>query len=175
MRAIAIVLVLAACSDREKAAPSPAVTPDAAAVAVAPDAATPAPDAAAQPAGADFLAEAKLLYGIAGCAEGAPIAEPIRKIVERHCKALAPHIAKFREVYFVTAPKWLAEHVPGDVPTTVVYPFGGGDLLSALAVFPKATEITTISLELAGDPRRVTTLSPKQLETDLATFRNEIG
>ena len=47
-------------------------------------------------------------------------------------------------------------------PKTVVYPFGGGDLLSALVAFPDATEITTISLELAGDPRRLKTLTPKQ-------------
>ena len=46
------------------------------------------------------------------------------------------------------------------MPKTVVYPFGGGDLLSALVAFPDATEITTISLEQAGDPRRLRTLTP---------------
>ena len=43
---------------------------------------------------------------------------------------------------------------PKDLPTALVYPFGGGDLMAALQLFPEATEITTISLELAGDPRR---------------------
>jgi hypothetical protein len=177
VRATAIVLVLLGCSDREKPSPSPVVTPDASVVATAIDApAAPAPDAAPPaPTGADFLADAKLLYRIAGCADETPVAAPIQQIVDRHCKALAPHIAKFREVYFVNAQKWLAEHVPATVPSTVVYPFGGGDLLSALAAFPKATETTTISLELAGDPRRVSTLTPKQLDADLATFRKEIG
>ena len=181
VRALAIVVLLAGCSDREKPPPSPVVTADAAAVvAVTPDAgAAQVSDAAGkvEPAagGADFIADAKLLYRIAGCADDSPVAEPIKAAVDRHCKALAPHIAKFREDYFVNAPKWLAEHVPATIPTTVVYPFGGGDLLSALAVFPKATETTTISLELAGDPRRVSTLSPKQLDSDLATFRKEIG
>jgi hypothetical protein len=177
VRALAIVVLVLGCSDREKPSPSPAVTPDSSAVAMMADAPAAVPDAAVVvPAtGADFLADAKLLYRIAGCADSSPVAEPIQAIVDRHCKALAPHIAKFREVYFVNAQKWLAEHVPATIPTTVVYPFGGGDLLSALAVFPKATETTTISLELAGDPRRVSTLTPKQLDTDLATFRKEIG
>jgi hypothetical protein len=57
----------------------------------------------------------------------------------------------------------------------VVYPFGGGDLLSALVAFPDATEITTISLELAGDPRRLRTLSPDALERSLGALRSEIG
>jgi hypothetical protein len=64
---------------------------------------------------------------------------------------------------------------PKDVPKTVVYPFGGGDLLSALVAFPDATEITTISLELAGDPRRLRTLSPAALERSLGALRAEIG
>jgi len=170
VRALAIILLLTGCSDRKEAPPSPAVTPDSSAVAGPVDAPAPAPGKnataaipAEAPAGKDFLADAQLLYRIAGCGGEAPVAEPIQKVVERHCKAIAPHVAKFREVYFVNAPKWLAEHVPAGIPTTVVYPFGGGDLLSALAAFPKATEITTISLEQAGDPRRA------------ATFRKEIG
>ncbi|MEJ7598264.1 MAG: hypothetical protein WKG01_10170 [Kofleriaceae bacterium] len=181
MRALAIVLALVACSDRKEAPPAtpPVVPPDAAVAAVAPDASVVprAQDGAAPPsvAGANFLADAQLLYRIAGCANETPVDDKLQNIVDQHCKAIAPHVAKFREVYFVGAPKWLAEHVPAEVPKTVVSPFGGGDLLSALAVFPHATEITTVSLELAGDPRRAATLEPKQLQTDLATFRKEIG
>ena len=44
---------------------------------------------------------------------------------------------------------------PTDLPTTVVYPFGGGDLASALVTYPDARDITTISLEHAGDPTRL--------------------
>jgi hypothetical protein len=53
-----------------------------------------------------------------------------------------------------------------------VYPFGGGDLGSALVTFPDAREITTISLEHAGDPTRLAKLDKKQLRTALAEFRN---
>jgi hypothetical protein len=137
--------------------------------------------AAAAPDGADFTAQARWLYRVAGCAEGGELppgfaAEPkFAKVIEKHCKALAPNLAKFREAYFVKGRAWLDAHIPADVPKTVVYPFGGGDLLSAIAAFPAATEITTISLEQGGDPRRLPTLTPAQLETDLATFRNEIS
>jgi hypothetical protein len=58
---------------------------------------------------------------------------------------------------------------------TVVYPFGGGDLLSALVAFPDATEITTISLEQAGDPRRLRKLKPWQIDASLGALRVEIG
>jgi len=57
----------------------------------------------------------------------------------------------------------------------VVYPFGGGDLISALVAFPDADEITTISLELAGDPRRIATIDRPRLEASLAALRIEIG
>jgi hypothetical protein len=60
------------------------------------------------------------------------------------------------------------------VPTTVVYPFGGGDLGSALITFPDAREITTISLEHAGDPTRLAKLDKKQLKAALAAYRDAI-
>jgi hypothetical protein len=56
---------------------------------------------------------------------------------------------------------------PADAPTVVVYPFGGGDLSSALAVFPDATEITTLSLEPAGDVRTIDTIGSERLAADL--------
>jgi hypothetical protein len=65
--------------------------------------------------------------------------------------------------------------VPKDIPSTVVYPFGGGDLISALVAFPDAKEITTISLEMAGDPRRLRTIKPDSLDGSLGSLRVEIG
>ena len=70
------------------------------------------------------------------------------------------------------------EAVPGQapprLPSAVVYPFGGGDLLSALTAYPDATEITTISLEHGGDPRRVRGLDGPQLEKSLSLLRRTI-
>jgi hypothetical protein len=61
--------------------------------------------------------------------------------------------------------------MPAKLPTTVVYPFGGGDLLGALVTFPDARDVTTISLEHAGDPTRLATLDKAKLRNALAAYR----
>jgi hypothetical protein len=194
-----LVVLLAACSSKKSepvsgnsggAKLAPAIDASAA-VAVAVDAA--APDAAPVVApiadkvgGVDFIDDAKRLYRAAGCGGEGPLpadlfgsdakrTAKLQSVVDKHCKAIASDLTKFRETYFVKARAWFDEHVPADAPTQVVYPFGGGDLISVLAAFPKATEFTTISLELAGDPRRISTLKPEQLDRSLDAFRKEIS
>ena len=68
--------------------------------------------------------------------------------------------------YFEPAATFFADKRPAGLPTTVVYPFGGGDLMSALVTYPDARDITTISLEHAGDPTRLAKMTKK---TTLAT------
>jgi hypothetical protein len=168
-------------------APAPAAP--AAAAPTAPPPATAPP--AAPPEGAQFRGDAWLLYRIAACGEGAEPVDHVLgqlrnagdprsgarvvKIIEHHCKAIRPRLTEFRATYFEKGRAWFERVVPRDVPATVVYPFGGGDLLSALVAFPDATEITTISLELAGDPRRLRTLPPVALERSLGALRIDIG
>jgi len=124
----------------------------------------------------DFIDDARLLYRIAACGNAdQPVDAKLTKIVDRHCKRIMEYMTKFRATYFDKGRAWFDEVVPKDAPTTVVYPFGGGDLLSALVAFPNATEITTISLELSGDPRRLRTLTPGEVETSLGALRAEIG
>jgi hypothetical protein len=142
---------------------------------------------AAPLAGSDFIDDARLLFRVAACGDAesplpaalgggdASAAAKLDKIVARHCKAILARIAEFRATYFEKGRAWFDDVVPRTVPHTVVYPFGGGDLLSALVAFPDATEITTISLELAGDPRRLRTLSPDGVERSLGALRAEIG
>jgi len=126
--------------------------------------------------GVDFIADAKLLYRIAACGGGGGVVDAqLEKIVAKHCKVIDERLDKFRAEYFGTHREWFASVVPADAPSTVVYPFGGGDLVSALVAFPDATEITTISLELAGDPRRLRDLEPMQLQLALGGLRAEIG
>jgi len=129
---------------------------------------------------ADFTAEAKLLFRVAACGGTDPLPDRFDArtvaVIDRHCKWIAERIAAFRETYFEgKGREFFAQLVPADVPKTVVYPFGGGDLLSALVAFPDAEEITTISLELSGDPRRIDTMTPRQLRDSLAALRVEIG
>lgn len=161
---------------------SRAAPPDAASAAVVAkveaDAAIPAatpPVGAPSTGGVDFTADAKLLYRIAACGGTDPVDASIQKIVDRHCKRINENLAKFRAQYFEKHRAWFDEVVPKDAPKTVVYPFGGGDLISALVAFPDATEITTISLEQAGDPRRLKTLKPNVLDMSLGALRVEIG
>src|SRR5207244_11526056 len=59
--------------------------------------------------------------------------------------------------------------------STAVSAFAGGDLISALVAFPRAAEITTISLELAGDPRALPTLTAAETGRELTELRREIG
>ena len=163
----------------QPSAPTPIADSGTAAAPVAPptpSAPTPAPPPVDK--GHDFIAEAKLLYRVAGCADG-PLPEAFanakfEKVIAKHCKAIAPHVEKFRDAYFVKGKDWLAKHIPAGIPSTVVYPFGGGDLLSAISVFPAAKEITTISLEQSGDPRTINNITPQKLDTELAKFRTEV-
>ena len=171
--------------------PAPAPAPGAATVpagsATGSDAALAELGAADALARSDFITFAKLLYRVAACGGAdTPLPDVFRvddprvtakydKIVAHHCKAILARMAEFRTTYFEKGRAWFDAVVPRDVPRTVVYPFGGGDLLSALVAFPDATEITTISLELAGDPRRLPTLVPDALERSLSALRSEIG
>ncbi len=125
--------------------------------------------------GVDFIDDAKLLYRVAACGGSDAVDDKLIKIVDKHCKAINDKLDKFRAEYFGKNREWFTAVVPKDVPNTVVYPFGGGDLLSALVAFPDATEITTISLELAGDPRRLRTLKPAKVQASLGGLRGEIG
>lgn len=137
--------------------------------------------------GVDFIADAKLLYRVAACGNAdQPLPEAmtkgdekaqkaVAKIVDRHCKRILEYMTKFRAQYFEKGRAWFDEVVPKTVPSTVVYPFGGGDLISALVAFPTATEITTISLEQSGDPRRISKLTPNQLDSSLGVLRKDIG
>jgi hypothetical protein len=121
------------------------------------------PDVNPQPGvGHDFIADARLLWRVAACGGGAPVEAPLdEKVVAAHCKKLTALEAAHRDKFVAVAKPYIAALRPAATPRTVVYPFGGGDLLSALTAFPDAVEITTISLEYSGDPRRLAALSSK--------------
>src|SRR5262245_27905754 len=121
----------------------------------------------------DFIAEAKLFYRVVACGGSeAPPATLDGPTIDKHCAEMAKSYASTAQRYVEPARAFFAPLLPADLPTTVVYPFGGGDLLSALVTFPNAREITTISLEHAGDPTRLMKLTKKkQLAQSLSDFR----
>jgi hypothetical protein len=167
-----------ACARRSapaaEAAPAPQQpsTPAAAAVAVAAvSAETPAP-----PQGQEFLSDVRLLYRIAACGGDDPLPENVDPaLVKEHCAWLAAREAKYRKDYVEGAAGFIAKLRPTSLPKTVVYPFGGGDILSALTTYPELTEVTTLSLEHAGDPRRLKTLDAKRLGANLALLRRSMA
>ncbi len=168
-----LVMVLAvglpplACGDRRSAGiakeelgtSQPAPLHDAAALVATADAAPSINALQAQPEpvkppGEELVAHAEMLFHVVACA-GEPRAEmPVsEKFRTRHCKQLAKVIAEYRKRWLTKATPFFAAVIPDDIPSTIVYPFGGADLITALAVFPEFAELTSISLEPAGDAR----------------------
>ncbi|MBV9947186.1 MAG: hypothetical protein JOZ69_10085 [Myxococcales bacterium] len=124
---------------------------------------------------ADFTVEARALFRMAAC--GAIGEVPPRfdsAVVARHCEELRHIYEEYRRTFVEPATAFFAAHRPHDVPSRVVYPFGGGDLATALATFPDASEITTLSLEPAGDARLVDSLPAHDLRRDLALHRAHV-
>jgi hypothetical protein len=125
--------------------------------------------------GEDFAADVRLLYRVAACSGNEPLPEGIDPaVVKAHCDWLVPRMERYRKLYVGVAQPYLAKLRPPDLPPVVVYPFGGGDLISALTSYPDATEITTISLEHGGDPRRLRTLTTEELAKSLDLLRRTI-
>jgi hypothetical protein len=87
---------------------------------------------------------------------------------------MADVYASYQKAWADPAQAFIAQLRPKDLPRAVVYPFGGGDLSSALAVFPDATELTTISLEAAGDVRVIDTIKSARLGDEVDSIGNEI-
>lgn len=132
---------------------------------------------AAADAPADYLADAKVYYRVVACQGTDPVPAGLdAPTVDKHCAEMAKRFEKYRRNYLTPAQAFFAQLRPPGTPTTVVYPFGGGDLSSALVTFPEAREITTMSLEHAGDPTRLAKLVKKsQLAAALASYRNAIA
>ena len=119
-------------------------------------------------------AEVKALFRVAAC-DGTDLdARFDRAVVDEHCRALAKTVARYRETWLNPARPFFDTLVPKDIPKTIVYPFAGGDLMTALAVFPDLAEITTVSLEAGGDARGLFRESPRDLARHLALHRRFI-
>src|SRR5688572_12110936 len=90
----------------------------------------------------DFIDEARLLYQVVACGEGpvpAMLAQPEEaEIVAAHCRVQRQRVEQFRTRYASRAQPFLARWRPAELPERVVYPFGGGDLVSALITYPDA-------------------------------------
>src|SRR5688572_29834306 len=94
----------------------------------------------AGPAGAaplDFTAETRTVYAVAACGEAAP-SQYDASTVAAHCKALATKVAQWKTNWLAIASPWFRRVLDKGYPSKVVYPFGGGDMITMLAVYPDA-------------------------------------
>jgi hypothetical protein len=123
----------------------------------------------------ELLPEAKALLVVGACADGTPPETIKPALIEAHCKVLKKAQDDYKAGWMAKADAFFATTVPKSVPKTVVYPFAGGDLSTALTVYPDADEITTLSLEPAGDPLDLARLSEKELKQALVTVETELG
>ena len=125
--------------------------------------------------GTDYGPQIRAMFRVAAC--GTDDAIPDRfsiRTIDSHCKEMQEVYKSYKHAWADRAQSFIAELRPKDLPHTVVYPFGGGDLSSALAVYPDAEELTTISLEAAGDIRTIDAITKAKLATDLDTITTDI-
>ncbi len=127
------------------------------------------------PPAQDFIDEAKVLLVVGACADGTPPEKIKAQIVTAHCKKVRAAQDEYKKSWIAVAKAFFATNVPPGIPKTVVYPFAGGDLSTALTVYPDADEITTLSLEPAGDARALSRLSEGQIKASLATVATELA
>jgi hypothetical protein len=121
------------------------------------------PSSAAGEAPAEFGEAAKLLFRVVTCQGDTPLPAGFDPtVVEAYCKRERKAITRYRDGYLPVATRFLRRIRPASLPPEVVYPFGGGDLLSALTTYPDALDYTTLSLEHAGDPRRLQRIDSKE-------------
>ena len=153
-------IVLAATASAQAQTPAPAPAPM-----------RPPPPAAAPQ---ELLDEARELLVVGACADGTA-AKVKAEVYAAHCKTVRAAQDDYRKQWLAHAAEFFKANVPAGLPRTVVYPFAGGDLSTALAVYPDADEITTISLEPAGDPRALGRLSEKELKAALPAVSTELS
>lgn len=126
------------------------------------------------PGGHDFTPEAKALLAVGACGDVPPPAGFDPKVLATHCDIIKEAQAAYLAQWVRPARSFFVEHVPADIPRKVVYPFAGGDLSTALTVYPDADEITTLSLEPAGDPRDLAHLKGGDLDRALKQVEYEL-
>lgn len=128
----------------------------------------------APPGAADRTRQTMILSRLGACDASDTALHFDPRTVERHCLELRHVYAEYRTTFVEPASQFFAAHRPASLPKTVVYPFGGGDLATALTTFPDATEITTLSLEPSGDVGLVDRLAPDDIQRELALHRAHV-
>jgi hypothetical protein len=102
----------------------------------------------------DFTAEVKQLFALLTC-EG--------KKPDRPCKSMNTASKAYKRLYLKPIRQWLKGKRPRELPAAVLYPFSGGDLVSALSFYPKQRQFVHLSLEHAGPVTALRGLKPARV------------
>jgi hypothetical protein len=108
-------------------------------------------EAAPQEAPADLSAEARAWFDLLSCRATPPGLDA--GTVRAFCARQRPALAAYRDRYLAALRPALEPLRGARVPTAVVYPFSGPDLAGALAAYPDARSVTTLSALPFGDVR----------------------
>lgn len=123
-----------------------------------------APEVRTRPAQTDLLTT---FVAATTCASPAPAALDAA-VLAAHCREVTAALARHRAGWLAAV---RAHFAPLPPTTRVFYPFAGADPMTALAVFPSATEIITVSLEPLGLPTDLGALSRARLYQALGRLR----
>src|SRR6266550_854730 len=88
--------------------------------------------ASADPAPHEFIDDAKALLVVGACGDGTAPVKP--EVYQAHCKKVRAAQDTYKTKWLAAADTFFRANVPANVPKTVVYPFAGGDLATALTV-----------------------------------------
>jgi len=119
----------------------------------------------------DYINEARWLYSAFACGSGEKPSGVDQALFRTHCREITNAGDRYRENFVVRVRRFMNTHKKVKTHDTVVYPFGGGDLFCALAVYPDGKEYITISLESAGDPVKIFNADNRRLADSLDYFR----
>lgn len=129
----------------------------------------------------DFTPEVKATYAVVACGGGGGAGDYAKAAVDKHCAAAGATLAAWAKNWRAKIEPFVAQHVAPAAAGVqeVLYPFGGGDLATAMVVYPDAVEYTSMSLEGMGDPRAITELAGdangKKLAVALSGFRENLA
>jgi hypothetical protein len=119
----------------------------------------------------DFINEARLVHTVLASGGGQIPSGMDAVVIDAHNLEVRRNIERVRVQFVNIATPFISALLPAELPKSVVYPFGGGDLLTAIVTYPQAVDFTTISLESAGDPQRLFKASVIELRDSMTEFR----
>jgi hypothetical protein len=125
--------------------------------------------------GHDFIDEAMWTCRVIVCGDDEQLKAVELNLHKGHCDSLEKSAASYKKSFVDKVQPFLKNELPKNLPASVVYPFGGSDLFAALATFPFADDVTTISLEHSGDPRRLPKAGKHDLDAAMLEARNVLA